>query len=279
MSALAPPKEPITFVPARAGEIIRIGHQLTGRVMEDGSNTDNRLGMIELTLAPRASGPVPHWHEMHDETFLITKGTVRFHGAGVKDFEGKSVVAQGPEDGDGVGKDDGVYVDAKEGDYIVIGTRAPHTFSNPTREEAAFVNTLTPAFYVNYFKMMAEMMQVRHIPAFSNISSYLSFSLLLSLFSSLLPLFQLPLRMCEKLTDSSFLPGRTTDPRNQHAGNGLLRHYSGREAPIGIVETSICTGKKKSDPKVALRIFFKYERSHLTWFGFVFSLLTRTCTC
>ena len=188
MSALAPPKEPITFVPARAGEIIRIGHQLTGRVMEDGSNTDNRLGMIELTLAPRASGPVPHWHEMHDETFLVTKGTVRFHGAGVKDFEGKSVVAQGRDDGDGDGdgKDGGVYVDAKEGDYIVIGTRAPHTFSNPTGEEAAFVNTLTPAFYVNYFKMMAEMMQVRHISALLILSSYLSSSppLLSLVFSS-----------------------------------------------------------------------------------------------
>ena len=162
MSAFAAPREPITLVPARAGEIIRIGHQLIGRVMEDGSNTDNRLGMIELTLAPHASGPVAHWHEMHDETFLVTKGTVRFHGAGVKDFEGKEVVAHGGDDGDG--KDD-VYVDAKEGDYVVIGLKAPHTFSNPTGEEAVFVNTLTPAFYVNYFKMMATMMQVSDIPA------------------------------------------------------------------------------------------------------------------
>ena len=163
MSALAPPSEPITFVPARAGEIIRIGHQLVGRVMEDGSNTDNRLGMIELTLKPRASGPVAHWHEMHDETFLVTKGTVRFHGAGVRDFEGRKVLGARGGEGDGDDDEEEVYVDAKEGDYIVIGTRAPHTFSNPTGEEAVFVNTLTPAFYVNYFKMMAAMMQVRQI--------------------------------------------------------------------------------------------------------------------
>ena len=184
MSALATPKEPITFVPARAGEIIRIGHQLVGRIMEDGSNTDNRLGMIELTLAPRASGPVPHWHEMHDETFLITKGTVRFHGAGVKDFDGKNM----KEDGDDA-KGDDVYVDAKEGDYIVIGTMAPHTFSNPTGEEAVFVNTLTPSFYVNYFKMMAAMMQVGQLPAFL-ISLYLSLSPSFSL------VFQVLLRVC-----------------------------------------------------------------------------------
>lgn len=166
MSALLPPQEPITFVPARAGETIRIGHHLVGRIMEDGSNTDNRLGMIELTLAPHASGPVPHWHEMHDETFLVTKGTVRFHGAaGVRDFEGRDVRGEKEDD-----EAEEVFVDAKEGDYVVIGTRAPHTFSNPTGEEAVFVNTLTPAFYVNYFKMMAAMMQVRRIP---HVSPYL----------------------------------------------------------------------------------------------------------
>ena len=183
MSSFAAPREPITLVPARAGEIIRIGHQLVGRVMEDGSNTDNRLGMIALTLAPHASGPVAHWHEMHDETFLVTKGTVRFHGAGVKDFEGKEVVAHGGDGGDGM---DDVFFDAKVGDYVVIGLKAPHTFSNPTGEEAVFVNTLTPAFYVNYFKMMASMMQVRQLPAFSNISFSLSLSLPLPRFPSTL---------------------------------------------------------------------------------------------
>ena len=99
---------------------------------------------------------------MHDETFLVTKGTVRFHGAGVRDFEGKEVVVNGGDGGDGV---DDVFVDAKVGDYVVIGLKAPHTFSNPTGEEAVFVNTLTPAFYVNYFKMMAGMMQVSDISA------------------------------------------------------------------------------------------------------------------
>jgi hypothetical protein len=30
------------------------------------------------------------------------------------------------------------------------------TFSNPTNEEAKFFNTYTPAFYINYFKTLAE---------------------------------------------------------------------------------------------------------------------------
>lgn len=40
---------------------------------------DNRLGVAELILPPRTPGPPPHWHEMHDETFFITQGTIRFH--------------------------------------------------------------------------------------------------------------------------------------------------------------------------------------------------------
>ena len=154
MSPLSPPQNPITFVPARAGDIIRIGHDLTLRVMEDGSNTDNRLGAAELILAPRSTGPPAHWHEMHDETFLVTKGTVRFFAAGSKSFDGKDIVR--PKEGD----EDQVFVDAREGDYVVIGTQEPHTFCNPTEEEARFFNTFTPAFYVNYFKLMADLLQV-----------------------------------------------------------------------------------------------------------------------
>ncbi|KAL9077247.1 MAG: hypothetical protein Q9161_000513 [Pseudevernia consocians] len=136
---LSIPQVPIHFVPAKAGDIISLGASLTLRVMEDGSNTDNRLGAAELIIAPHSSGPPAHWHEMHDESFLVTKGTVRFHTTGL----------EGGED-----------VDASAGDYVVVGTRAPHTFSNPFEEEARFFNTFTPAFYVNYFKLMAELMQV-----------------------------------------------------------------------------------------------------------------------
>lgn len=69
---------------------------------------------------------------MHDETFLVTQGTVRFHAP------------------------DGQVIDAKMGDYVTVPIRAPHTFSNPFDEEAKFFNTYTPAFYIDYFKILAE---------------------------------------------------------------------------------------------------------------------------
>jgi hypothetical protein len=33
-------------------------------------STDNRIGTVELTVPANTPGPPPHWHEMHDETFL-----------------------------------------------------------------------------------------------------------------------------------------------------------------------------------------------------------------
>uniref|UniRef100_A0A8H7MYF6 Cupin type-2 domain-containing protein n=1 Tax=Bionectria ochroleuca TaxID=29856 RepID=A0A8H7MYF6_BIOOC len=132
IKALSMPDRPISFVPTRAGEIIRIG-PVVCRIMEDGSNTDNRIGAAEFTVPPGMDGPPAHWHEMHDETFLITAGTIRFHAP-----EGKTV-------------------DAQAGDYVVVPTRAPHTFSNPGDVEARFFNTFTPAYYINYFKLMEKM--------------------------------------------------------------------------------------------------------------------------
>ncbi|KAI0455983.1 RmlC-like cupin domain-containing protein [Xylaria acuta] len=126
------PRRPINFLPAKAGEILKLG-PIKCRIMEDGSRTDNRIGAAEFTVPASTSGPPPHWHEMHDETFLVTKGVIRFHAP------------------------DGKHVDAKEGDYVVVPTRAPHTFSNPTKEESVFFNTFTPAHYINYFKLMSEM--------------------------------------------------------------------------------------------------------------------------
>jgi len=79
---------------------------------------------------------------MHDETFLVTQGTVRFHV---------------PSSLSSHTNEQGGYLDAKSGDYVVVPIRAPHTFSNPFDEEAKFVNTYTPAFYINYFKMLTKM--------------------------------------------------------------------------------------------------------------------------
>jgi len=150
-AGLPVPQVPVAFVPAEVGETYPLG-PMTIRILEDGSHTgnlrspmaftgltfgtDNRLGAVELIIPPGAKGPEAHWHEMHDETFLITKGTVRFHATG----------PNGAED-----------IDAHTGDYVTVPIRSPHTFSNPFDEEARFFNTLTPAFYVNYFKLLSEL--------------------------------------------------------------------------------------------------------------------------
>jgi hypothetical protein len=81
------------------------------------------------TPAPSNSSP----EYKHDETFLVTQGTLRFHAL------------------------NGATIDAKLGDYVTVPPRAPHTFSNPYDEEAKFFNTFTPAFYINYFKLLAKM--------------------------------------------------------------------------------------------------------------------------
>ncbi|KAF1344896.1 RmlC-like cupin domain-containing protein [Delphinella strobiligena] len=147
------PDVPINFVPATAGETFSLG-PLTIRIMEDGSRTgrpfspshltrffligpDNRIGAVELTVPANTKGPPAHWHEMHDETFLVTQGTIRF----TWHPESASKASQ--------------TVDANAGDYVVVPIRAPHTFCNPSDQEAKFFNTFTPAFYVNYFKLLA----------------------------------------------------------------------------------------------------------------------------
>jgi mannose-6-phosphate isomerase-like protein (cupin superfamily) len=104
------------------------------RILEDGSNTDNRIGSMSLTIPGNTPGPVLHWHRMHDETFLVTKGRIRFT------------------------TDKGI-VDTKAGDYVVVPTKAIHTFSNPFEEEAVFFNTFTPAYYVDYLRMLADAMK------------------------------------------------------------------------------------------------------------------------
>ncbi|KAL2354898.1 hypothetical protein BJ546DRAFT_47690 [Cryomyces antarcticus] len=127
------PNVPINFVPAKAGHVLFLG-TMTLRTMKDGSNTDNRIGATELVVPPpRTLGPPLHWHEMHDKTFLVTAGTVRSHKHGSDDL------------------------DAKTGDYVVVGVRAPHTFSNPFDVEARFFNTFTPASYINNFKLLSQL--------------------------------------------------------------------------------------------------------------------------
>ena len=113
------------------GEIIQIG-PVEVRVLEDGSRTDNRIGTAEISVPAKTPGPPQHIHRMHDETFLITRGTVRF------------IVGE-------------TELDAHAGDYVVTPVGAKHTFANPFDEPAIMFNNFTPAYYINYFRDVARL--------------------------------------------------------------------------------------------------------------------------
>lgn len=77
LSTMKMPRRPINYVPAKSGETLLLPNNLICRIMEDGSRTDNRIGSAEFTVPPNTAGPPAHWHEMHDETFLVTQGVIR----------------------------------------------------------------------------------------------------------------------------------------------------------------------------------------------------------
>jgi mannose-6-phosphate isomerase-like protein (cupin superfamily) len=101
------------------------------RIIEDGSTTSGRLGIAEIVLAPRASGPPQHRHARHDEGFYVVSGTVRF-------TSGKT------------------SFDASPRTLVMVPPGAPHTFANPGDEAAVILNTFTPHEYVQYFRDVSD---------------------------------------------------------------------------------------------------------------------------
>lgn len=108
-------------------EVIDFGWE-TIRVLEDGSHTGRRLGLVECSLAPGSPGPPQHIHREHDETFFVLSGAVRFTS----------------------GSD---YLDVPAGDLVTAPIGTPHTFSNPDPNQPAIILcTITPERYVNFFR-------------------------------------------------------------------------------------------------------------------------------
>jgi mannose-6-phosphate isomerase-like protein (cupin superfamily) len=113
------------------GEAIQLG-PVRMRILEDGSTTDHRLGMGEITLPPHTDGPQQHRHARHDEGFYVVSGTARF-------MVGTSTY------------------DAPAGTLVMVPPGAPHTFANPGEETAVLLNTFTPDLYVRYFRDLRDM--------------------------------------------------------------------------------------------------------------------------
>jgi len=108
------------------------GGPIRCRIIEDGSHTEHRLGLIEAMVPPGPVGPPQHLHRDHDETFIVTEGKLRFT-SGV----------------------DSVEVEA--GSCVTVPAGTPHTFSNPFGEAAKFICTLTPDLYVEYFRDLSKL--------------------------------------------------------------------------------------------------------------------------
>jgi mannose-6-phosphate isomerase-like protein (cupin superfamily) len=116
----------VSIVPPDAGEVIELGPARI-RILEDGSTTDHRLGVGEITLAPHSAGPPQHRHSRHDEGFYVVSGTARFT-VGHTDY------------------------DAPPGTLVMVPPGVPHTFANPGDQPVVMVNTFTPDLYVQYFR-------------------------------------------------------------------------------------------------------------------------------
>ena len=108
------------------------GGPIQNRIIEDGSHTQHRLGLVEGILPPGLSGPPQHVHHEHDETFIVTEGKLRFIS----------------------GSDS---VDVEAGSCVTVPPGTPHTFFNPFGEQAKVICALTPDLYVEYFRELSRL--------------------------------------------------------------------------------------------------------------------------
>jgi quercetin dioxygenase-like cupin family protein len=119
----------LTIVDITGGDALRAG-PMTVRVLEDGSHTEHRLGILEVTIPPRLAGPPQHVHRQHDETFYVVSGNPTFTSGGE-------------------------IIEAKPGMLVTAPPGTPHTFGNESDESAVMLLTVTPDLYVGYFRELA----------------------------------------------------------------------------------------------------------------------------
>ena len=126
----------MSIVGPDGGESIQLGPTRM-RILEDGSTTNHRLGVGEITLAPHTNGPPQHRHARHDEGFYVVSGLARFT-VGTESY------------------------DAPAGTLVMLPPGAPHTFANPTDGTTVLLNTFTPDLYVQYFRDLRQMIADGH---------------------------------------------------------------------------------------------------------------------
>lgn len=108
------------------------GGPIRARIIEDGSNTEHRLGLVEFDLPPGPATPPQHVHREHEEVFIVTQGKMRFT-SGTESF------------------------DVGAGSCVTVPVGTTHTFSNPFDEPARFILAVTPDRYVEYFRDLSKL--------------------------------------------------------------------------------------------------------------------------
>ena len=121
-----------TVVPAEGGEQLVAG-PVVHRVLEDGSSTGGRLGLLEGRYPVGWTGPPPHVHREHEETFYVLSGAVRFISGATE-----HVLTAG-----------GLFT-------APIGV--PHGFGNASTDQPAqLLITVTPQRYIDYFRDLQDL--------------------------------------------------------------------------------------------------------------------------
>src|SRR5579875_3649831 len=114
------------------GELLPAG-PVVHRVLEDGSTTEGRAGLVECRMPAGWGGPPQHIHHAHDESFFVLTGHVRFRS-------GSEEHVLGP------------------GSTFVAGMGTPHTFGNASpHEPASLLLTVTPQRYIGYFRELQDL--------------------------------------------------------------------------------------------------------------------------
>ena len=125
-----------SILQTRAGESFPFaGGTLT--IKEDGSRTRGELAVVEIELPPNSSAPPQHLHHRHEESWYVLDGELEF-------TVGDQSTLLGP------------------GGWGAGSIEVPHTFRNCGDTPARFLSTMTPGFYLEYFKELAAAIRDLH---------------------------------------------------------------------------------------------------------------------
>src|SRR5215472_5765216 len=121
----------IEVVDRGGGETLWAG-PIRYRILEDGTHTGHRIGMLEVTLPPRTAGTPDHVHREHDETLFVVSGTPTF-------TSGDSTIT------------------AQPGTLVTLPRGTAHSFANPGEEPVVILCTVAPDLIIGCFRELANL--------------------------------------------------------------------------------------------------------------------------